>query len=121
MIRTNEHHLKQVIHRVVELSPYAETIAEYETLRLESNMYIVSKCGLFCKVRKVNEDSFRARIYNLTSLEGYPCPSSILYIGKVCGKLGKITLANTDILKLCLVFRFNGDLYAYRSCNMKVN
>lgn len=119
MIRTNKHHLKQVIHRVVELRPFLNDRYTEQVVTLEKNTFFVSKCGRLCKIRKIAGDKIFVRVFSIKNIEGYPCPSSILFIGKVGQKGSKLMLARASVLKICIVFNLDNELYVYPCCNLK--
>lgn len=117
MLRTNNHHLKQVVHRVletenvpVEQSP--KVVTACKTKKIDKNSYYLLKNGSICRVKKVLTDCIIVNIYsNNTNLEHYPCNSSLLSIVELGKKSHRSTIFENNFYKRCLALKIDELMY----------
>lgn len=122
MLRTNKHHLKQVIHRVYENENISVTpvVGKYkEVPRAYVGSYYLTVCDNVCEVLKFKGEKLVVKMFkNNEALSHYPCQSTLLSIFRL-GLVYKRKCVSKDILyKRCVGLNVKDKQYVVPLCTL---
>lgn len=123
MLRTNKHHLKQVVHRIKERDA-AEIIVKnaptsIDQLSVEKGKLYLMASGNICIIKKITDKFMYASLYsNNSEIKSYPCKSSKLSIYKLGSMEHRRKINKCDLIKKCLCLNLNEKSYVIPFCGL---